>query len=335
MKLFIRFVWISIFSLYSFIAFADSEPEMQKYFKSISEKFGQSVFAVNAYKKIQSSNNEDQAKNDKWNQNVGTALMLDDLGHLITFKCVLGGANEIKLTSSDGKKFKASSLINNTSMKIAVIKINGSFDPVSINSCGNEIIKPGMDILIFGVAKGDSFCVKSGTVSPKIPPDGAIIVDVNGNPGTSGSLVLDKNLNVLGLLAFQIEQTPDNSLKSCDSFVVIPIEHVLGMAHNIISSAEKNYGWLGISTVITKTPLQRNGVVVHKIFKNSPAEKCGMKINDYIIEFNGITVDSPMELIEAIRLTKAGDSVRLKINRDKKSFLLTTVLDPMPDFNEQ
>lgn len=335
MKVFIRFVWISTCFLYSIIAFADNESEMQKYYKAVYEKYGQSVFAVNAFKKVQTSNTEDQAKNDKWNQNVGTALMLDGLGHLITFRCVLGGADEIKLTSSDGKKFKASSLADNTPGKIAVIRINGSFEPINVSSCGTDIIKSGMDVLIFGVAKGDSFVVKSGIVSPKIPSDGAIIVDVNGNPGTSGSLVLDKNLNILGLLAFQIEQTPDNDSKSCDSFVVIPIEHVLGMAHNIISSAEKNYGWLGISTVITKTPSQRNGVVVHKIFKNSPAEKCGIMINDYIIEFNGVSVDSPMELIEAIRLTKAGDSVHLKICRDKKTISMTTVLDPMPNLKEQ
>jgi serine protease Do len=94
-------------------------------------------------------------------------------------------------------------------------------------------------------------------------------------------------------------------------------------------------GWLGIyiedlSPEIARKFGVRQGVLITKVMKDSPAGKGGLKSGDVIVEFNGNSVKSVSDLQLKVINTKPGEKVRIKVIRDGRKKVLTVKIDQMP-----
>jgi len=321
---------------------ADTLTVDESFAREIIERYGSSVFAVNAYTKFQKDDNTKKEKNDKshrWCQNVGTAFLLDNSGHLITFNCVIKDAEEIRVISSSGEKITADVLGHEDRGKINVLKID-HIHVVSIPEvalCGDMSF--GEKVILLGV-KERVLTAVSGSISNIRPSDGTVVVTVSGDPGTTGTPVFDKNKHLLGFLAYKIEKdnngkdrtSKDDTVSETEFYVVIPAESARVIARSIINRAEGKCGWLGISSSINNIDNSgKNGIVIQRVMEDSPAEKCGLKINDYLFEFNSISILSPVHLIEAITATRAGDTVSIKVRRGNKILSSKVTLSVQPE----
>lgn len=81
--------------------------------------------------------------------------------------------------------------------------------------------------------------------------------------------------------------------------------------------------WLGVeidkvSEKILKDMGLNNGVIIEKVYKNSPAEKAGLESDDIIVSYDGEKVASPDELSDMVKMEKAGDEVELEYFRNGK-----------------
>ena len=306
----------------------------------IIQKYGRSIFTVNAYTEIRYDDSIKRNKNNnqRWCQNVGTAFSVDNNGYLITFNSVIKDAKEVQVISSTGDKIKASVIGCDKSEKISVLKIDDYIDLSIPGESLSNNMNPGDEVILLCI-KEIGLKAISGIISDIRPHYGTVIVNISGNPGTSGTPVFDKNQRLLGFLAYQIEKNgkeknntaPDNSVSETNSYLVISSEFAWVTARLIINKSEGNCGWLGIASSINNinTPV-KDGVVIKGIVKNSPAEKSGLTINDKIIKFNSIPISSFVGLIEALTDTKAGDTVPIHFLRGDRILSSDVTLSAYP-----
>ena len=287
--------------------------------RKIENSYRQSVFIVNAYKKICTCNNpqvKEKPGGGKCLRNVGTAFPVDTKGHLITLRSVVNNADKVLVTTSNGTQVNAQILGSDYAGLISVLKIDGHnvSTPPKIKSM--ESINPGNEVFFLGVIPGMSLAANQGLICAIRPSDGTIEVKTASIPGTSGTPVFDKNENVLGLLAFQIDRNEKNTrIESNEkTYLVISLEYASLLAHQVINLVEARCGWLGLGICIKDCG--ENGVLIKKVIKGSPADKIGIKCKDRIITFNNITISGPHQFIETFTKTKPGDRVSIKIFRE-------------------
>lgn len=292
--------------------------------QGIKDKFGSAVFTVHAYQKMLPSKTGE--KSIKKRRNVGTAFPLDKSGYFITPSCVVRDAEKIEITGRGNEKFTAVTVGFDVNGKIAVLKSQHqilfplpTFKP--LNS-----VKPGSKIVFLGIPPGKSLTSMMGVVESVNGFDGTIIVTVPAEPGTSGTPVFDENGQIVGLLAYQLsarKKPAAGSLPPKDFYAVYPMEYVSLVARSIIQNSTSRGGWLGISVEI-------NGGSIHNVVKNSPADKCGIKTGDIIVELNSSAVSSPDDLIRMMGAAHSGDTIHLKVLRDGEPLALTVKLSEHP-----
>lgn len=108
----------------------------------------------------------------------------------------------------------------------------------------------------------------------------------------------------------------------CGSVIIIA---VLSLAMNESAIAKKK-GWLGVSIQTVNEDLKDDwdlqkdqGVLVTHVIENSPADEAGIKRGDVIIEYEGRKVKYADELREYVLKTPAGETAKIKVDRDGKS----------------
>jgi serine protease Do len=94
-------------------------------------------------------------------------------------------------------------------------------------------------------------------------------------------------------------------------------------------------GWLGvyiedISPELAKKFGVKEGVLITRVMKNSPAEKGGLKNGDIIVEFNGQPVKNVADLQLKVINTRPGKTVKIKVIRDGRKKILTVKIGQMP-----
>ena len=290
----------------------------------IKEKFGSSVFTVHAYPKMPSLKTGENGT--KKRRNVGTAFPLDNQGYLLTLNCVLKEAEKIMIQGNRGIKFDAVQVGCDETGRIAVLKagIQTLFSMPPIRPMNS--MKPGSKVVFLGIPPGKNLSTMTGVVQSVHESDGTILVTVSGEPGTSGTPVFDETGQIVGILAYHLGEKENPapgrpSLKH--TYVVFSMEYVSLVARSIIHNAEARGGWLGVSVAV-------NGGFIQNVVKASPADKCGIKPGDTIVEINGSPVSSPDSLVGVMSSTRSGETVRLKILRSGEPLFFTVKLSEHP-----
>jgi serine protease Do len=103
--------------------------------------------------------------------------------------------------------------------------------------------------------------------------------------------------------------------------------------------SETTKGWLGVTTSDMTPRLARSmhvktneGALVKDVMDDSPAAQAGIKEDDIIVEFNGKKIVDGDDLYDAVRKTKPGTSVAIKVSRDDQNKSLKATLAKAPDW---
>ncbi len=309
------------------------EKDAQALARIIHQKYKHGIFTVNAYKRIYSGNpssKDETLKKGSWRRNVGTAIPIDDQGHLITINSVVEDAEKVRLIRFAGDKIEARVLGSDYTGRIAVLKIDDHLTSKLPKIVSLNHIHPGHEIFFLGVTPGMSVDAGFGLIKTIQPSDGTFCIKTTVNPGTSGTPVFDKNENLLGLLAFQIDTSGDSasSVPGEKTYIVLSLEYASALAHSVINNIEAECGWLGLC--IDPTSSKKDGVLIKRVIEGSPADKSGIIPYDKIVEFNGVSISSLNQLSETFATTKAGDKVIIKILRNSKLLPLNITLAEHP-----
>ena len=283
--------------------------------------------------------NMDVASTKNIEQDIGTGFIITPDGLIVTNKHVVADVNaKYKVIIGKDDTSEVVNIYRDPVNDLAILKINRSgLTPVEMGD--SDKLKVGQTVIAIGTALGEfrSTVTKgvisglgrgivAGTSIGSEKLDNVIQTDAAINPGNSGGPLFDSNGKVIG-----VNVAVSQSGQSIG--FALPINIVRESIEIFGNTGQFERPYLGVSyAMITKESALANGVpagaYVQGIIENSPAQKAGLQINDIVTEVDDKKiVDEEIVLATYVNKKKIGESVKLKVWRDKKELELTVVLE--------
>ncbi len=259
---------------------------------------------------------------------LGSGVIVDPKGYILTTNHVVQGAEEIDVTLSDKKEFKGTIIGTDAKTDIAVIKIDSDFLQ-TIKWGDSDKLRVGETVLAIGSPYGLSQTVTMGIVSAVgranvgiAEYEDFIQTDAAINPGNSGGAMVNVRGELVGINTA--------IFSTSGGYQGIGFAVPSNMAKAVMESLVKNgkviRGWLGV-TVQGITPelskqfnlKEEKGVLVGDVIEGGPAEEAGIERGDVIIEYDGKKIDEPYQLRNMVANTTPGKEVELKIIKESKT----------------
>lgn len=274
---------------------------------------------------------------------VGSGVIVDSSGYIITNAHVAEGADSITVKLHDGTELEGKLLGVDSATQggtdLAVLKVSPS-KPLPFAKLGNiDDMKVGDWVIAIGSPFGLEQTVTSGIVSAmgrSVPTQSFftnyIQTDAAINPGNSGGPLVNMRGEVIGLNTF-IETRSGGNL---GIGFAIPSNVIANVYNQIVDSGKVVRGQLGIyMNTLPMTDAMRkffrmkdaHGVIVTDLQEgDSPARKAGIQPDDILLEFDGKPVESPDALRSMVANTTPGTEVPVRVLRGSEEKLLTVKL---------
>jgi serine protease Do len=262
---------------------------------------------------------------------VGSGFIIDRDGTILTNYHVVGEAEKIEVTLSDGTSYDAKVIGKDPKTDIAVIKIDPGRDLPAVTLGDSDQLQVGEWVIAIGNPFGLDHTVTSGIVSAKGrqigagPYDDFIQTDASINPGNSGGPLLNLRGEVVAINTAIFSQSGGN----IGIGFAIPTNSVRDLLPQLKAKGRVVRGYLG-ATIQKMSPeiasslgvKGSGGALVADIVKGGPAENAGLKTGDVVVEFNGSAIKDSSDLPPAVARVTPGTTVQLKILRDGKQITL-------------
>ena len=271
-------------------------------------------------------------------QATGSGVIIDSSGVILTNNHVVAGADEVTVRLADGREFVAGDIKTDPRSDVAVIKIDA--DNLTPAAVGNsDEAQVGDWVLAIGSPFGLDTTVTAGIVSAKErgpninEREGFIQTDAAINPGNSGGPLVNLKGQVIGI------NTAISSRGGGFDGVgfAIPINMAKWVAEQLLESGavKRSYLGVGIQPMTDKLAEQfgvdaRQGVLINRVFEETPAEKAKLQVGDIILAVDGKEVHSPIQLQGLVERLDAGKTAKFKIIRDDETKTVPVTPSLMP-----
>ena len=288
-------------------------------------------------------------------ENIGSGIIIDTAGYIVTTAGVVENATEIEVVFTDGKRTSGTLLGVDGLTDIAVLSVeNGNLPQTRIGD--SDQIDMGSWVITVGSSYGHSSTLSFGTVSgleilPDRPFYDAIKINASVNPGNSGGAVINTSGEIVGVIAAKLENPISHLLNltlpeltqeqatrmkastpsgrtwlNSEVGFAIPINTVKHIAEQLAQYGKVPRGWLGVRLEQESERTTAVGVRVTEVTKGSPADKSGIKYRDVIVEFKGKPVHTFLELKKQVASFPPDTRVTVKLYRDGQFLLREVVL---------
>lgn len=318
---------------------------LSKVFSSVAEKVSASVVSVRSVKKAKPMA-EKNLQNDPFferfkdffgedfmdkfdapQQGLGTGVIVDERGYILTNNHVIGQADEIEVSFNGGTKtFKAKLIGVDPKSDLAVIKIEPSSKLTAAKIGDSDSLKIGDWVVAAGNPFGLSGTITAGIVSAKGRSLGNvgqyedfIQTDAAINPGNSGGPLCNLEGDVVGINTAIFSRSGGYMGVG----FAIPSNMAKTVMESLITHGKVVRGWLGVGIQNITEELGKSfgysgmdGALVGQVSDGSPADKAGLKQGDIIISYGADAVKNMNDLRNRVAATTPGSSVKMKIFRD-------------------
>ncbi|PUE45899.1 serine peptidase [Limnohabitans sp. 2KL-1] len=263
---------------------------------------------------------------------VGSGFILSADGYIMTNAHVVEGADEVMVTLTDKREFKARIVGADKRTDVAVVKIQATGLPaVKVGDVSR--LRVGEWVMAIGSPFGLENTVTAGIVSAKQRDTGDYLpfiqTDVAINPGNSGGPLINMRGEVVGINS----QIYSRSGGFMGISFAIPMDEAMRVSEQLRSTGRVSRGRIGVQIApVTKEVAESiglgkvQGVLVRGVEEGSPAEKAGIEAGDIITRFDGKTVEKPADLPRAVGNTKPGSKVALTVFRRGATKDMTVVV---------
>jgi serine protease Do len=273
---------------------------------------------------------------------MGSGVIVNPDGYILTNNHVVQGADELTVILSDGNKLKGKVVGTDPRTDLAVVKVDKKGLP-AMPFADSDKAKVGEWVLAVGSPFSENLqhTVTSGIISATgrrgmnlndyedfIQTDAAI------NPGNSGGALVDLNGELIGINTAIASRTGGSN----GIGFAIPSNLAMDVMNDLITKGKVTRGWLGVSIQNVTQDLadamglpNTNGVLVNSVLDNGPAKDSGLKQGDVIVAFDGKKVKNSSELRFAVAGANPGSEATLKVLRDGKEKAITLKLGEYPE----
>jgi len=252
---------------------------------------------------------------------VGSGFILTADGFIMTNAHVVEGADEVLVTLTDKREFKAKIIGSDKRSDVAVVKIEAAGLPaVKVGDVGR--LRVGEWVMAIGSPFGLENSVTAGIVSAKQRETGDYLpfiqTDVAINPGNSGGPLINMRGEVVGINS----QIYSRSGGYMGISFAIPMDEAVRVSEQLRNSGRVSRGRIGVQIEPVSKEIAESiglgkatGALVRGVEAGSPAEKAGIEGGDIITRFEGKTIDKSSDLPRAVGGTKPGTKSTITIFR--------------------
>ncbi|HEV2612050.1 MAG TPA: DegQ family serine endoprotease [Noviherbaspirillum sp.] len=252
---------------------------------------------------------------------VGSGFIISGDGFVLTNAHVVEGADEVYVTLTDKREFKAKIIGVDKRTDVAVVKIDGNNLPHLAVGDPSKL-RVGEWVIAIGSPFGLDNTVTAGIISAKARDTGdylpLIQTDVAVNPGNSGGPLINMRGEVIGINS----QIYSRSGGYMGISFAVPIDEAVRVADQLRVSGRVTRGRIGVQIgEVTKEVAESlglaraQGALVQRVEPGSPAEKGGLEAGDIILRFNGTNIEKSSDLPRLVGATKPGTRSTLTLWR--------------------
>jgi serine protease Do len=260
---------------------------------------------------------------------VGTGMIIDTEGHILTNNHVVGGASKIVVTLSDGTEYDASVVGTDPKTDLGVIKISAGKNMPFVTFGDSDQVQVGQWVVAIGQPRNLAESVTQGIISAKhrtgitdpTSYQDFLQTDTAINPGNSGGPLLTLGGEVIGVNSAILSES--GGFEGIG--FAIPSNMAVRVANQLIKNGKVIRGWMGVSVQNVTSDLAKSfgleipkGALVADVVKGGPADKAGLKRGDVILTFQGKEIPDSSMLRNDVANTEPGREVTLTIWRNKK-----------------
>jgi serine protease Do len=270
-------------------------------------------------------------------RSLGSGVIVDAKGYILTNNHVVEQADEIQVTLVDERTFQAKVIGTDPKTDLAVIRIEGAKDLKTAALGDSAKIRTGDLVIAIGNPFGLNHTVTVGVISATgrtgmgiTAYEDFIQTDASINPGNSGGPLLNIDGQVIGINTAIVASGQGIGF-------AIPITPAREIMEQLIKEGRITRGWLGVLIQPLTPELARQfgvkpgeGVVVGDVLEGGPAEKAGLKTGDVIQAVGGKPVTDVRGLQRLVAAVKPGTQVEVKVNRKGKNMSLSATVGQMP-----
>ena len=282
---------------------------------------------------------------------VGSGVIYDNQGHILTNDHVVEGAQTLLVSLPDGRSFKAKLVGADPMTDLAVVQISGSNLPVAeigdssqlqvgdwVVAIGNALALPGGPTVSAGVVSALGRTVQEpGSNSTSSGPFlfDVIQTDAPINPGNSGGPLVNLAGQVIGIDTLVAGQAEPGVQAQGIGFA-ISMAAAKPVADQLVATGKVVHPSLGIQYVPLNPAIayqlgiqQTEGIVVADVVAASPADDAGLRPKDVITAVNNTPLKSDSDLAQFISTHKPGDQVTLTVLRGNQQMTVKVTLGEM------
>ncbi len=280
-----------------------------------------------------------QIPRERREASLGSGVIVDAAGYIVTNAHVVEKADEIKVLLADKREFTGKVVGADPKSDIAVIKISAKDLPL-LPWGDSDKLEIGEQVLAIGNPFGLNQTVTSGIVSAIgranvgiADYEDFIQTDAAVNPGNSGGALVNLRGELIGINTAIFSRSGGYMGIS----FAVPSNMTRDVMQSLIKSGKVTRGWLGVAIQDVTPELARSfglgearGALVGEVIAGSPAAKAGILSGDVITAVNGRKVEGPAILRNTVAQIAPGKSVKVELIRDKKARSIDVTIGEQP-----
>ncbi|MBI4005717.1 MAG: trypsin-like peptidase domain-containing protein [Gammaproteobacteria bacterium] len=283
------------------------------------------------------------APNKRRDSNLGSGVIMNPDGYVLTNAHVIQDKDEIRITLNDGRQAEARVIGIDTDTDLAVLHITLD-DLPSITVGNSDALNVGDVVLAIGNPYDFGQTVTQGIVSAKgrksmgiTTFDDFIQTDADINPGNSGGALITAGGQLIGINTAIISNTGGSQ----GIGLATPINLAIEVMQQLIKNGRVVRGWLGIEAqilspdILRETGLRKGGVLVAGVLNGGPADQAGIMPGDIIISVAGQSVSNPQQAIQMISRFVPGTIIDISLLRGWEPMTLRAKVAERPSFGQQ
>lgn len=333
--------------------------ELSQAFEQVAEGITPSVVTISTETKVKKGGNKgNDALRDFLGEDfmekmvpnpqrgLGTGVIVDEQGHILTNNHVIGDADEVNVRLSNEKNVKAKVVGSDPRTDLAVIKIKVKESlPKPAKLGDSDKLKIGEWVVAAGASFGLDNTITAGIVSAKgralsggSQYEDFIQTDAAINPGNSGGPLVNLKNEVVGINTAIVSKSGGYM----GIGFAIPINMAKQVMESLISKGKVTRGWLGVGIQNLSEDLASSfnypsteGALVGHVDVKGPAKKAGIKQGDIIVQAGKEHIRNVNQLRNFIASLKPGTDLPVIIVRDGRKDTITVEIGELPTQPEE
>ncbi|WP_258807435.1 trypsin-like peptidase domain-containing protein [Pseudidiomarina sp. CB1] len=264
---------------------------------------------------------------------LGSGIIMDNVGHVLTAAHVVANVSSIQVALQDGRQTSAQVIGSDPITDLAVLRIELDNLPVIPQdqqlraSVGDVVLAIGNPLNLGQTITQGIISATGGRMGVINSHADLLQMDAVINEGASGGALVNSEGYLVGINNAQFRGPAGQGVEGI--YFAVPYALAYDIMTKLIEEGEVVRGYLGVNTGDRPQTQQQPGILVTGVDSNSPAERAGLRAEDYIIEIAGEPIASSQEGLALISNTAPGTELEVRFIRGNEELTTTVTISKL------